>query len=186
LARQRFELLNNGEMDQGQLDRASIQASALASRIKLKGDSKIKSPPLTAEQKKAADELKKFMPENAAAAAASLPVSKKAEQFGSGPGPSAISKLSESLKDQLADAIDAGYKTGGSGSSDSDRGESDFEMPVMPGMEKSQEEGTEVVTFAEKAISKADVSNAPSTPIFDIISNRYRRSGWSKLDTEGK
>jgi hypothetical protein len=56
-----------------------------------------------------------------------------------------------------------------------------FELPKI-GDESAQEDGVEVLEFAEAAISKADVSNAPETPIFDIISNRYKRSGWTKLE----
>ena len=55
-------------------------------------------------------------------------------------------------------------------------------MPIMPGQAQESAGGTEIVSFAEAAVSKADVSNTPETPIFDIISNRYRRSGWQKLD----
>jgi hypothetical protein len=40
------------------------------------------------------------------------------------------------------------------------------------------------LTFAEKAINNADVTNSPDTPIFDIISNRYMRSGMSKLQVQ--
>jgi hypothetical protein len=186
-ANKTFDLLGTGDLDQGQLDRASIKAASMAASMKFNDADKIKSPELTADQKKMADELKQFMPQNAANLAASTQPTPSRSGIKETPiGASAISKLPPTVQGKLADAIDVGYKTAGN-SSNSERGtEPDFEMPIMPGQEAETSEGTEVLTFAEKAISKADVSNAPSTPIFDIISNRYKRSGWSKLDTVGK
>jgi hypothetical protein len=59
------------------------------------------------------------------------------------------------------------------------------ETITMPGGEATQG-GSEVLTFAEKAVENADVTNSPDTPIFDIISNRYIRSGINKLQVEEK
>lgn len=183
-ANKTFEMIGTGDIDQGQLDRATLAQAAMASKIKSK-NTKIKSPALTDDQKLMAEELKQYMPADAAALMASAqPTMDKPGLQESSAGSSSVSSISEKVKEKLGEAANVSYKRGGG--LDSDRGDDGFELPKMPGLESGSKEGTEVVTFAEKAVSKADVNNTPSTPIFDIISNRYRRSGWSKLDTEGK
>lgn len=182
-----FEVLNSGIIDQGELDRASLAQSAMATKLRGKSVGKVKVPDLTPDQKKAAEELSNYMPGDAAGmmASAQPATDKPGLQDGSSIGSSAISKISPKIKEQLGEAIDGKYQTGG-GSDSFNKGDDEFVLPTMPGQETAKAESTEVMSFAEKAFSKADVSNSPSTPIFDIISNRYRRSGWSKLDTEGK
>jgi hypothetical protein len=183
-ANKTFEMIGTGDIDQGELDRATLAQTALATKIKSKDDSKIKAPALTDDQKKMAEELKQYMPANAAALMASAqPTMDKPSLQDSTIGISSVSALSEKVKEKLGTAVNVSYKKGGGYTDTSD---DSFELPKMPGMGNDPKEGTEVLTFAEKAVSKADVNNTPSTPIFDIISNRYRRSGWSKLDTEGK
>ena len=99
----------------------------------------------------------------------------------------ALAKLSPELKKKLATAISGNYKTSGGSNSHSSSDEPDFVMPTFGNNEQKNEEGgVEVLSFAEQAVSKADVNNNPETPIFEIISNRYMRSAWKKLDTEGK
>lgn len=180
-----LNLLGTGEVDTAALDRATLKQTAVAAKVMPK-KSNIKTKPLTPDQQKAAKELEQYMNPNAAAAMASVPPTNKNGIMSSGVGSAAISKLPESVKEKLADAIDGNYKTGGGETDYSRRGDDDFQMPDMFGGEAKPEGGTEVLTFAEKAISNADVTKSADTPIFDIISNRYRKSGWTKLDTEGK
>lgn len=183
-ANKTFEMIGTGDIDQGELDRATLAQTALATKIRSKDASKIKAPALTDAQKKMAEELKQYMPSNAAALMASAqPTMDKPGLQDTSMGSAAVSALPQKIKDKLGSAVNVSYKKGGGFSDNSDDG---FELPTMPGLQQESKEGTEVLTFAEKAVSKADVNNTPSTPIFDIISNRYRRSGWSKLDTEGK
>lgn len=179
-----LDMITTGDIDQAQLDRATIASMALAKKVSANKKLKLKTPELTAEQQAMAKELAQYMPESAAALMASAQPTMKPGLEVTAPGNSAISKISQEVRDQLGDAIKVDYKQ--NYSSTYSRDDDDFVLPKMPGMETEQKDGTEVLTFAEKAISKADVTNSPSTPIFDIISNRYRRSGWSKLDTEGK
>jgi hypothetical protein len=179
-----FDMIGKGEVDTAVLDRATLKASAVAAKVMPKS-ANIKTGPLTAEQQKAAKDLEQYMGPQAAAAMASATPTNKNGILSSGLGSSAISKLPPSVKEKLADAIDVSYSNNGGGS-DYSSGDDEFKMPTMPGAESSSPESVEVLSFAEKAISNADVSNSPQTPIFDIISNRYRRSGWTKLDTEGK
>lgn len=135
-----------------------------------------------------AQELSQYMPSGLAAAAASAPANSNFRSGISETGSSsaAISKLTPEVKRKLAENIRVGYSQGSGNNTSSAGAEEEI---VFPGFGPKKEEaagGTEVISFAEQAVSKADVSNAPDTPIFDIISNRYRRSGWNKLDTEGK
>lgn len=179
-----FDLLGSGEFDQAKLDSYSTNAAALASKIKPK-DGAIPKVTLNDEQKKIADALGNHMPANLAALAAASNRSSNPSGIKESSGKAGISNLSPELKEKLADAIDVDYKVGGSGfNSGSD--EPSFQIAGLPGQEQSNNNGTEIVSFAEAAISKADVSNTPETPIFDIISNRYRRSGWDKLQTSEK
>lgn len=180
-ANKNFDLLNSGEFDQGKLDVASTNAAALASKFKPKLKGKLPQPKLTPEQQKIADELKSVMPASLANIAAASNGDYQGGINDSGFGSPAISKLPDSVKDKLASTIDVRYRRGGGPTQYSDP-EPQFAMPKFPGQE-AKKDGTEVLSFAEEAISKADVSNSPTTPIFDIISNRYRRSGWKKLET---
>lgn len=174
-----FDMLGSGEFDQGQLDQARLNSSAFVGKMKIKPTQKLPKPNLTDDQKKIADALKPYMPEGLANVAAAS----NSDYSGGIPessASSAISKLPPSVKEKLASAINVGYKQGGGFTAVAE--EPGFEMPMMAGQAAQESGGTEIVSFAEAAISKADVSNTPETPIFDIISNRYRRSGWQKLD----
>lgn len=180
-ANKTFDLINSGEFDQGKLDQASITSSALASKVKFKPEEALPSPRLTADQKKIADELKAVMPEAVANIAATRTPSYTGGVAESGAlGTSALGNLPPSVKEKIAEAIKVNYKQGGGKIESFD--EPDFTMPKFGANDPEIAAGTEIVSFAEQAINKADVSNAPETPIFDIISNRYRRSGWQKLD----
>lgn len=174
-----LKVLNGGEFDEGRLRDYSTGMAAMAKRMKPK---KIggKIPKLTPEQEKIAAALGDVLPRELAAIAAASPASgNMAKNEGAGAD---VSKLPPEMKEKLAEAISGNYKMGGGGSNYVASDDPEFTMPKLPGQEESSS-STEVVSFAEQAISKADVSNAPSTPIFDIISNRYRRSGWQKLQT---
>jgi hypothetical protein len=59
-------------------------------------------------------------------------------------------------------------------------------MPKVGEDKEEVEGGTEVLTFAERATAKAEVSHSSEAVIFDIISNRYRTSAWRKLESESK
>jgi hypothetical protein len=181
-ANKTLDLINSGEFDQGKLDRASISNSALASKVKFKAEEALPSPTLTAEQQKIADELKAVMPGAVANIAATrTPSYNGGVNESSSMGSSALAKLPPSVKEKVAEAIKVDYKRGGGLKSNTNDGP-EFTMPSFGPKDPEIAPGTEIVSFAEQAISKADVSNAPETPIFDIISNRYRRSGWQKLD----
>jgi hypothetical protein len=183
-ANKTFDLLNSGDFDQGKLDRASINSASLAAKMKIKPEEKLPQPKLSADQQKMADALKEFMPASVAnLAATSAPGSYIGGISDAGMESSAIDKLLSSVKAKLAEVIKVDYKKG-RGNTNYGSTEPDFVMPKFPGQEGPKVESTEILSFAEQAISKADVSNAPETPIFDIISNRYRRSGWKKLEGE--
>lgn len=46
---------------------------------------------------------------------------------------------------------------------------------------EEREPASNVLTFAERAERNAQITRRPDTPIFDIISNRYRLSAWTRL-----
>lgn len=179
-ANKTFDMLGSGEFDQGQLDEARLNASVMISKIKLRPGSNFPRPNLTDEQKKVADALKPFMPEAAANLAAAANSPYRGGIYDSAATTASVSKLPASIREKLAHSINVGYKQGDGFNAIEE--EPSFEMPIMPGQAQESAGGTEIVSFAEAAVSKADVSNTPETPIFDIISNRYRRSGWQKLD----
>jgi hypothetical protein len=96
----------------------------------------------------------------------------------------ALDKVPKNLKDKVSDTEPVKYSSGGPGFGSTAEGAE--ESIAMPGGEGANQSGTEVLTFAEKALENADVTNSPDTPIFDIISNRYIRSGLNKLQVEEK
>lgn len=183
-----FDLLSSGEFDQAKLSSHSSQSATMAKAFQDK--TKIKTPhvKLNKEQKLIADSLKDVMPAPLAALAAVAPEgSPPAGGLMGGSSESALDKLPDDVKKKVSDAqIKGNYKNKGSSSSAVSNSADEWQFPKLPGQEAAKPESVEVVSFAEKAFSKADVSNAPDTPIFDIISNRYRRSGWEKLQGEEK
>jgi hypothetical protein len=177
-----FNMVNSGEYDQGKLDAYTTSAAAFANKVQAKMDpNSIPKVALDEDKKKVAGELSAYLPPSLANMAAAAPEKYSGGINNAASGTAEISKLPEAMKAKLADAISVGY-TQGSGSSSAVAGQPEFSLPGFPGQKTEESGGTEVVSFAEQAVSKADVSNAPETPIFDIISNRYRRSGWEKLD----
>ena len=177
-----FDLLSNGDFDEGKIDHYANQMAAMGQRIKPKKDNTPKVN-LNAEQQKIANALAPTMGSAAALAAVSPPAGPRG---GIVDPPalksSALDNLSED-KGKIAEAIKASYKSGGRGSIASSNAP-DFVFPGLMAQAPKENSNTEILTFAEQAVSKADVSNAPETPIFDIISNRYRRSGWGKLQEQ--
>jgi hypothetical protein len=94
----------------------------------------------------------------------------------------ALDKLPKDLKEKVAETEKSSDgKRGGGFSAVDDDEELGFSMP---GKEEESQAGTEILTFADKALEKADVTQTPETPLFDIISNRYIRSGINKLQVE--
>ncbi len=179
-----FDTLGRGDMDQGQIERASLRQSAIAARVAAKYGAKLPTPALlTEQQKQVAQGLGGIMPANLAAMAASAKPVNGSGVRESGIGAAMVSKIPPKIRERLAEAISVGYQSGGGPVQAPE--EPGFVMPPMPGMEEAPQGGTEVVNFAEAATSRAEISNLPSTPIFDIISNRYRRSGWNRLNTTG-
>jgi hypothetical protein len=174
-----FDLLNSGNLNSGELDNYAARMQAASRKIASKA--KIPNVKLSPEQKKIADSLKGLnLPPAVAGMVAQAPqVNSPALNMSSVSTP-AISKLPKSVQDKLKDIEGPKFKSG-SASQNVAESEETFELPKM-GDEAETPESVEVLNFAEAAVSKADVSNAPETPIFDIISNRYKRSGWTKLE----
>jgi hypothetical protein len=179
-----FEVLGNGEYDQAELDRATLKQLATANGIKFKNIDQLPTPKLTEDQKKMARELSNYMPTQAAAIAAVVrPGNSKLME--STPGRASISKLSPEIKEKLGEAINIEYNSGG-GSVEIADSVPEFSMPKLGEDKEEVEGGTEILTFADRATAKAEVSHSTDAVIFDIISNRYRTSGWRKLETEPK
>ena len=187
-ANKAFDLLNSGMYDEGKVSAVSYAAGAMASKVKGKLNSRsIPKVALNDEQKKMAAELANYVPAPlASVAAASNSNYSGGVNDPSAKSASALSKLPSSMKEKLADTrIKANYRQGGGGSTYEPKSERpDFGFAFPKTGEADSASGAEVLSFAEQAISKADVNNSPETPIFDIISNRYRRSGWGKLEAE--
>jgi hypothetical protein len=179
-------LLDPSQFDEAKLADFQSQMAAKLGGIKPKGD--IADVKLTPAQKALADEMSKYAPADVAAIAATgSPASPPMGGLMSNSTSSALDNLPTSLKKQVSDfAVSGGYKNNGGYSPTSASPEQPgFTFPGMGGAQKPQG-GTIVEEFANKAVSQADVRNAPDTAIFDIISNRYRTSAWKRLDTEGK
>lgn len=175
-----FDLLNNGNLNAGVLDNYAARMAATSRKLA----SKVKLPnvQLTPEQKKIADSLKDLnLPPSVAAMIAKSPQVNSPGLAMGGISSPAISKLPKSVQEKLKDLDGPKFKSGSANNNVADAPEETFELPKI-GDDTVKEDGVEVMEFAEAAVNKADVSNAPETPIFDIISNRYKRSGWTKLE----
>ena len=178
-----FDLVENGTFDQAALSSFSTAASGAFNKIKDKIDtSKVPKVALTDDQKKTAAELANSMPAAVAAiGAASASSQPQSGGLMDGGSAAALAKLPDTVKKKL-EAVSGGYKTNGSGNgSNAVAEEPGFVMPKFGGEDSASENGSEVVNFANRAVDGAEVSNRPETPIFDIISNRYRSSGWNRV-----
>jgi hypothetical protein len=183
-ANKNFGLLGSGEFDQAKFDAASLSAQHLAAAVKLPVPKDVPHYELTTDQKKMADHLSQFAPANIAAmAAASNSTGFKSGIKDSPISSAAINKLTPELRQKVAEAVKINYRQGDSQNGSASADEEEIFIPGFGTSSPEAHSGTEVMSFTEQAVSKADVSNAPDTPIFDIISNRYRRSGWNKLES---
>ena len=178
-----FDLLNSGNMDEGKLATYATGAAGMANKLKPKTPVTTPKVNLNAEQQKVADTLAPLIGPGNAALAAVSPAAGPTGGYSDPPiSSAALSKLKPEIKEKIAEAIKGGYK-GGAGFQATADSSPDFNFQGFGAQPEQSAGGTEVISFAEQAVSKADVSNAPETPIFDIISNRYRRSAWEKLQT---
>lgn len=185
-ANQGFDLLSSGEFDQAKLNQYSTNSASMAKKILDRAKINAPAVKLSEDQKLNAEAFDELIPAPLAAlAAVSSESSPPAGGLMGGSTQSALDKLPETVKQKVSD-ISVNYKSKGSNSQVNSESGNDFGFQ-MPGQQvEPKKNSNEVVRFAEKALSQADVSNAPDTPIFDIISNRYRRSGWTKLQPEEK
>lgn len=184
-ANQGFDLLSNGTADTGALADYANGAAAMTNKLKPKTDTTPKVN-LTDAQKKEAEELKPVLGNLANLAAASRAMSAPGGiQDSAKSSSAAINKLSPEIKEKLAEGIKGNYRKGNSGFNASSES-NDFVFPGLPTAAPQANNNTEILTFAEQAVMNADVSNKPETPIFDIISNRYRRSAWERLEDRNK
>ncbi|MGE3608664.1 MAG: hypothetical protein AB7I27_03670 [Bacteriovoracaceae bacterium] len=182
-----YSLLGN-DFDQAKMDSYITDSQAVGKAVLAKVDLKtIPNVSLSDAQKQEAEGLKDVLPTPLANLAASLPP-KDAPGGGvmSNISASALSKLPEETKKKLSEVEAIKINTTPSNTANSQGPkEEEMTLPNLTG-DKVEVENTEIVNYAEKAISQADVANAPETQLFDIISNRYRRSGWEKLSNEEK
>jgi hypothetical protein len=182
-----FDMLGSGDFDAGQFDSYALHTGSYASKIRdkisVKGTPKFN---LNDKEKKIADDLKGALPPSVAALVARSPSMTPPGASGDGGANTAMNNLPTDLKEKVAATEPIKYSGGGNGFESTAGGaEEGFKFPTAEG-EGDNQGGTEVLSFAEKAINNADVTNSPDTPIFDIISNRYLRSGLNKLQVEEK
>lgn len=180
-----YGLLSDGSFDQGAFDGYSAGAFANAKRV---SSNVVPSPApslnLSANQKKLAADMKGLGALGTAMAASDDYTPPGGGLMNS--GSTSLAALSPEIKKKLEAETVSAYKQGGPGfDANSDDSEPQIVMPSLDGESKT-ENGTEILSFAEQAVNQADVTKAPETPIFDIISHRYRASGWNKLQAEEK
>jgi hypothetical protein len=174
-------LSNN--FDEGQLNAAYLSNSALNNRVVKAADGKVKPTQVSAANKKLADELSKALSPNIASQIASSPSGELPVTASSSmPTPAVVSPEAQKALDAVSKKVAYGEAGAGFGSQGSQ--EEDFTLPQIPNMggEQAPQSAVDVLSFAEQAVENADISKAPETPIFDIISYRYRQSAWSKVE----
>jgi hypothetical protein len=186
VANQGFDLAASADFQPAKLANFSTEATAYASKILKSVKKKPFKIKLNPEQAKEAQKLARiFPPELAAALAASPSGGAPAGALGLGGGPSSnsLDKLKPELKEKVAKAIKANYNSGGSGDLGSKKGSDDpgFQLPTFG--QAAKKDGNDIIHLSERAFKNADIHSSPETPIFEIISNRYRRSGWTKVES---
>lgn len=182
-ANQDFSAISNGNFDRGRLNALASQTAALNNMARKKLPLPKSAPvSLTPAQKAEASALEKYMSPSAAAQIAAMnPVTPPGANDSA--MKAALSKIPDNLKKKVGDSdISGGYSQSGAGYGDSPKEEA-FTLPGMGG--KNNSNSTEVLSFADKAMSNnADISSNKDTPLFDIISNRYRNSAAKRLQLD--
>jgi len=186
MANKGADLLASGEFEPAKLvDFATTSTAFGLKAARSNKNRKMIRTRLNPETAAAASELAKIFPPDVAAAIAAAPEGKPPAGLGmsGGPATASLDKLPSDLKKKVAEAIKTNYNTNSAGNSSSsnDSAEPQFQLPSFG--KKTDANGNEVVKFAEKAFNNADITKAKDVPIFDIISNRYRRSGWNKVES---
>jgi len=178
-----FDMLGNGDFDSGAFDTYALKSGAYATKVRNKIEPKgMPKVSLNQKEKEISDSMKGFLPESVAGLVAKSPSVTPPGGFGDNSLSTALDKLPKDLKEKIAETESSSdSKRGGGFAAVDDNEEMSFSLP---GGEEQSQSGTEVLTFADKALEKADVTQSPDTPIFDIISNRYLRSGINKLQVE--
>lgn len=77
-----------------------------------------------------------------------------------------------------------GYNYSGSGSSSARRNRDSDASFKNPLAKEAKRDAVQIETFAEQAMASADITKDTSKGIFDIISNRYRSSAWTRFDMD--
>lgn len=178
-----LRLLNemNGEFDSEKIAPivGSLNARTKAALAKMPvGD--IPSVSLNDKNRQLAKELNRMgVPARAAAFGAGsniAPVSPSSISSG------ALSAVPRFEEDDSSGPKGTGYNPStGSGSRSRGSNGTDFANPFAKG---GKQDAVQVETFAEQAFAQAEITKDTSVGIFDLISNRYRRSAWNKFDLE--
>jgi hypothetical protein len=177
-----LRLLNetNGAFNEANVSALGAQLNAKSKRLLDTANiSDIPSVALDERKKELAREINKLgMPARLAALTASqnnaaLPAS------ATGGG---LSATDSEVASPSARRTGTGYNGGGSGSSSRrNREDATFKNPLA---KDGKRDAVQVETFTEQAMASADITKDTSKGIFDIISNRYRSSAWSRFDME--
>ncbi|MES2528956.1 MAG: hypothetical protein V4598_17855 [Bdellovibrionota bacterium] len=178
-----LQLLDPSNFDEAKLNAFQANLAGKLAKVNIKGDA-IPDVKLNPTQKAAADSLTGLVPPAIAnLAAAGSPSGPPSGGLMGGSTSSALDKIPAALRKEMKDfEVSGGYRGNGGFSPTSAAAESSFSLPGM--QPANPEGGVQVEEYAEKALSNADVRNAPETAIFDIISNRYRSSAWKRLEAQ--
>ncbi|MBY0515685.1 MAG: hypothetical protein K2P81_02170 [Bacteriovoracaceae bacterium] len=171
----------NGSMDDADVENFGAKLNAKSNAfLKNNPVGDIPSVSLSDKDKNIAKELAKIgMPGAMAAFAASqsgagAPVSASA--------PSLVGSTESESDDYNSGNKRTSYSNGGSfNSSSRGRGSNNFNNPFGKNEKK---DNVQVDMFAEQALAAAEISKDTSVGIFDLISNRYRRSAWSRFEMD--
>lgn len=176
-----LQLLDPSQFDEAKLNAFQSNMAGKLAGVNIKGEP-IPDVKLTPTQRAAADSLTGLVPPAIAnLAAAGAPAGPPSGGLMGGSTASALDKIPSALRKEMKDfEVSGGYAARGGFSPTSAAAEQSFSLPGM--QPQNPEGGVQVEEYAEKAVSNADVRNAPETAIFDIISNRYRSSAWKRLE----
>lgn len=172
----------NGAFNDANVSALGAQLNAKSKRL-LDGASIGDIPSVSLDNKKReiAREINKLgMPARLAALTANqnnaaLPAS------ATGVGLSSIDEIAERSARRQSSGVSYNYGGSGSGARRSRNEAAAFKNPLGKDDKRS---AVQIETFAEQAMASADITKDTSKGIFDIISNRYRSSAWTRFDME--
>lgn len=176
-----------GDMNTGTIEGMGTKLNALTQQALTKsGVANIAGSMVGSANKEVTQGLQDLgIPGNVAAGLSSVQGNGNGSAFVSAPTPTAPGVTPTSANAEVnAKAVNTGYNAaGGMNRGNGSGGQDGFVNPFAAlGAKEKKNSAIQIETYANKAMAEAEIVKDTSTPIFQLISNRYRTSAWDRFN----